>query len=114
LVKLPGTRVRGSHTGRPIMVLLDILGQRWTLRLLWELGQGDATFRALRSRCDDVSPSLLNQRLKGLRELALVDLGDKGYTLTSLGMTLAKKLSSLDIWANEWANMLEEQRPLSG
>jgi DNA-binding HxlR family transcriptional regulator len=96
------------------MVLLDVLGQRWTLRLLWELGQGSATFRTLRSRCDDVSPTLLNRRLKNLRELALVGLDDNGYTLTSLGLTLANKLSSLDSWANEWAEILEQQRQLSG
>jgi DNA-binding HxlR family transcriptional regulator len=81
------------------MVLLDVLGQRWTLRLLWELGQG--------ARCDDVSPTVLNRRLKELKALALVDLGDKGYALTCFGMTLARKLSSLDSWANEWAEMLE-------
>jgi DNA-binding HxlR family transcriptional regulator len=89
------------------MVLLDVLGQRWTLRLLWELGQGGATFRTLRARCDDVSPTVLNRRLKELKALALVDLGDKGYALTCFGMTLAQKLSSLDSWANEWAEMLE-------
>src|SRR5512139_3142830 len=99
MAKLPGTTVRGSRTGRPIMVLLDLLGQRWTLRLLWELGQGGSTFRALRSRCDDVSPTLLNRRLKDLRELGLVDLGEHGYALTSLGLSLTKRLSSLDNWA---------------
>ena len=29
--------VRGSRSGRPIMALLDLLGRRWTLRILWEL-----------------------------------------------------------------------------
>lgn len=91
------------------MVLLDVLGQRWTLRLLWELGQGPATFRVLRARCDDVSPTLLNQRLKDLRELALVDLGEAGYALTDHGMALARKLASLDSWAGEWAAMLAER-----
>ncbi|MEQ9509453.1 MAG: hypothetical protein RLN92_10440 [Alloalcanivorax xenomutans] len=42
--------VRGSTTGRPIMVLLDILGQRWTLRILWELRDAPLSFRALRQR----------------------------------------------------------------
>ena len=28
--------VRGSRTGRPIMVVLDVLGRRWALRVLWE------------------------------------------------------------------------------
>jgi len=37
---LPGRAVRGSRSGRPVMALLDLLdllGRRWTLRLLWEL-----------------------------------------------------------------------------
>jgi len=29
--------VRGSRSGRPIMALLDLLGRRWTLRIIWEL-----------------------------------------------------------------------------
>jgi DNA-binding HxlR family transcriptional regulator len=33
--------VRGSKSGRPIMALLDLLGRRWTLRILWELREGN-------------------------------------------------------------------------
>ncbi len=112
MTKLPGTRVRGSNTGRPIMALLDVLGQRWTLRLLWELGHGSATFRVLRARCEDVSPTLLNKRMKELRELALIELGDNGFTLTDLGMALVGKLGSLDSWANDWADQLAHRQQL--
>jgi DNA-binding HxlR family transcriptional regulator len=91
------------------MVLLDVLGQRWTLRLLWELSHESATFRSLRARCDDVSPTVLNQRLKELRGLGLVDLGDRGYELTSMGMVLAGKFAALDAWANEWAELIEKR-----
>jgi DNA-binding HxlR family transcriptional regulator len=112
VTKLPGTRVRGSNTGRPIMALLDVLGQRWTLRLLWELGHGSATFRVLRARCEDVSPTLLNKRMKELRELALIELGDNGFTLTDLGMALVGKLGSLDSWANDWADQLAHRQQL--
>ena len=31
--------VRGSRTGRPVMVLLDLLGRRMALRILWELSR---------------------------------------------------------------------------
>src|SRR4051812_7395799 len=79
----PGKAVRGSRTGRPVMVLLDALGRRWALRVLWELGQGARTFRALREAADDVSPTVLNERLAELRELGLVDVGDDGYVLSS-------------------------------
>ena len=42
--------VRGSRTGRPIMAVLDLLGRRWMLRILWQLRDGPLTFRALRER----------------------------------------------------------------
>ena len=45
-------RVRGSRTGRPIMALLDLLGRRMSLRILWELSRADEplTFRPLTFR----------------------------------------------------------------
>ena len=42
--------VRGSRTGRPIMALLDLLGRRWTLRIIWELRDGPPI------RCATISP----------------------------------------------------------
>ena len=41
--------VRGSKSGRAIMALLDLLGRRWTLRILWELREQALTSRALRA-----------------------------------------------------------------
>ena len=89
------------------MVLLDVLGQRWTLRLIWELNlSAPVTFRELRSRCEDVSPTLLNSRLKELRELQLVELGDGGYSLTAHGKSLSARLAPLDAWAQDWAGTM--------
>lgn len=98
-----GSPVRGSRTGRPIMVLLDALGRRWALRVLWELSEGPLTFRALRERCGDVSPTVLNDRLAELRDLALVDLSEEGYTLSEKGRELGALLLPLDAWARRWA-----------
>ncbi|MDP3938795.1 MAG: winged helix-turn-helix transcriptional regulator, partial [Deltaproteobacteria bacterium] len=85
-VPQPGKRVRGSRTGRPIMALLDLLGRRWTLRILWELREETPTFRDLRDRCDAMSPSVLNQRLTELREAGVVVLREEGgYVLTREG-----------------------------
>lgn len=108
MTKLPGQSVRGSTSGRPIMVLLDHLGKKWTLRILWELYQGGpATFRDLRSKCDDVSPTLLNSRIKDLRALHLLDLKPNGYAMTEQGRSLMDQLAPLDTWANEWAESIE-------
>jgi DNA-binding HxlR family transcriptional regulator len=93
------------------MVLLDVLGQRWTLRILWELRSGRQTFRELRSRCESVSPSVLNARLKTLRGLGLVDHEDSGYGLTVRGAELGRRLTSLDRWATTWAKDLDGTGP---
>ena len=47
----PGLPARGSKSGLPIMALLDLLGRRWALRLVWELRDGGQSFRALQERC---------------------------------------------------------------
>ena len=106
MVKKPGMPVRGSTTGKPVMVLLDALGQRWSLRILWELRSESLTFRALQSRCEEVSPTVLNNRLKELRELKLIKLSDQGYGLTDWGRKMGKQLTQLDILATEWAKEL--------
>ena len=88
---------------RPIMQLLDLLGRRWTLRILWELRDGEpVTFRALRARCDEISPSVLNERLKELREARIVE-ADGGYKLTKLGAELLGAFEPLNAYAKRWA-----------
>jgi DNA-binding HxlR family transcriptional regulator len=85
------------------MVLLDAIGRRWALRVLWELRDGPQTFRALRERCEDVSPSVLNERLAELRELDLIEASEDGYLLSEHGRELGALLRPLDAWARRWA-----------
>lgn len=86
------------------MALLDLLGRRGTLRLLWELRDGHPqSFRLLRASADGISPSVLNTRLKELREARLVELAETGYTLTGEGRELVKHLKPLNRWAQAWA-----------
>ena len=98
-------RVRGSRTGRPVMALLDLLGRRWTLRIVWELREDRAlTSRALRTACDEASPTVLNERLQELREAGFVDLGEAGgYALTPLGKELAAQVMPLHGFAERWS-----------
>ena len=46
-----------------MLALLDLLGRRWTLRILWELREQPLTSRALRAACDEASPTVLQARL---------------------------------------------------
>lgn len=110
---LPGTPVRGSQTGRPIMAVLDLLGRRWTLRILWELRHEDRpSFRELRKRCGDVSSSVLSQRLRELKETRLlVDDGRPGYTLNDDGRHLLLALAPIESWAERWAAAAPSPEP---
>jgi DNA-binding HxlR family transcriptional regulator len=95
--------VRGSRTGRPIMALLDLLSRRWSLRILWELRDAPLTSRALRTACDEASPTVLQARLSELREAGFVELGEAGgYGLTPLGRELCETFMPLHRFAERW------------
>lgn len=101
---LPGRPVRGSRSGRPVMALLDLLGRRWTLRLLWELRDTAVpTFRELQERCGNVSSSVLADRLRELAEAGVVERTEAGYGLTDAGAELLARLRPLEDWASHWA-----------
>jgi DNA-binding HxlR family transcriptional regulator len=101
--KPASTGTRGSRTGRPIMALLDLLGRRWCLRILWEMRDGPLTSRALRTACDEASPTVLQARLTELREAGFVTLAEAGgYGLTPLGQDLCETFMPLHRFAERW------------
>jgi DNA-binding HxlR family transcriptional regulator len=86
------------------MAALDLLGRRWALRILWELRHGPVGARALRGRCDDMSPSVLYARLAELTDAGLVAQQAAGaYALTEHGRSLERALRPLDAWSRRWA-----------
>ena len=96
-------KVRGSKTGRPIMALLDLLGRRWTLRIVWELREEPRRFRELQDLIG-ASPTIVNTRLAELREAKLVELDEAvGYRLTTLGRELLQLFLPLHTWSEKWA-----------
>lgn len=98
----PGQKVRGSETGSPIMALFDLLGRRWALGIIWQLGSDTITFRTLQDRCNNVSPGVLNTRIKELRKADIVHKAASGYQLTERGKDLLSKLEPLGEWSLDW------------
>jgi len=87
------------------MALLDLVGRRWALRIVWELRDGPLTARALRARCDDASPTVLHARLIELREAGFVALEPgAGYRLTPRGEALIEAFLPLNRFAETWAS----------
>jgi DNA-binding HxlR family transcriptional regulator len=87
-----------------MMAALDLLGQRWTLRVVWELRDGSVGFRELRRRVDEMSSSVLAARLQQLMVAGIVESEANGdYRLSALGQELAPALRPLQEWAQRWA-----------
>jgi DNA-binding HxlR family transcriptional regulator len=88
------------------MAAFDLLGRRWALRILWELRHGPVGFRALQEQCGDVSPTVLNTRLRELRSAGLVEHdSNKAQQLTPLGQDLRQALTPLQAWSERWAQI---------
>jgi DNA-binding HxlR family transcriptional regulator len=70
---------------------------------LWELREQSLTSRALRTACDEASPTVLQARLSDLRQADLVELipGD-GYRLTAQGWELQENFLPLVRFAERW------------
>lgn len=105
-------KVRGSQTGRPVMALLDLLGRRWALRVIWELRERPLTSRDLRVACDEASPTVVQARLTDLRAAGIVAhrVGE-GYHLTELGAELLQAFTPLYQFADRWAAQDALTRP---
>lgn len=109
----PGAPAKGARSSRPIVMLLDLLGRRWGLRILWELREETLSFRQLRERCDAMSPTVLNQRLRELRDTDIVLLEEPfGYALSRSGRQLLETLMPLQSWSEQWQKKQDAQARL--
>ncbi|MEM7524061.1 MAG: helix-turn-helix domain-containing protein [Pseudomonadota bacterium] len=90
------------------MALFDLMGRRWAMGVLWTAAeQGPMTFRGLQDACETISPGVLNQRLKELRDAGFMERCEGGYTVTPLGRRLYDRLTPLSALSKEWAAQLE-------
>jgi len=96
------------------MALLDILGRRWTLRILWELRASPVKFRDLSERADSMSQSVLSRRLKELEAVHLVISDADGWRLSREGFGLLDLLMPLSEFAGRWAALLSRDDARSG
>jgi len=93
------------------MALLDLLGRRWALRVVWELRERPMTFRELQRACGGSSSSVLNERLAELRAAGVLEAGPGGYRITEEGRGLLAIYGPLHAWAERWAARTRESPP---
>lgn len=89
----------------PILAAIELLGQRWMLRVVWELEPGPLGFLELRRRMGNCSSSMLSNRLQQLQAARLIEKhGSTGsYELTAAGVGLSEALQALWDWSESWA-----------
>lgn len=85
-----------------LLDLFEVLGQRWTLRVLWELRDEPLTYRALLARCGGMSSSVLTGRLRELRAEGMVEHTGEGYTLSATARAGLPVMVELGRWARTW------------
>lgn len=87
---------------RAVESVLDLLGRRWVLRLVWELRRSTLSFSELRERTG-ISPSVLSARLGELIDAGVLerDAGHR-YRLSGHGRELARILYELNRWAEQY------------
>ncbi len=88
------------------MALFDLLGRSWALGIVWQLSNGTMTFRQVQESCEQISPTILNRRLKELTACGLLERSEKGYQLTDSGAELFRHLKPLGAWSLKWADKL--------
>ncbi|MGV9676676.1 winged helix-turn-helix transcriptional regulator [Nocardia sp. NPDC003482] len=102
---------RGAEPSRSARhAAMDLLGQRWMLRVIWELEPGPLGFLELRRRMGNCSSSMLSARLHTLQAAGLAEkLPDKNYRLTATGAALGRALNPVWEWSDRWQGSGEER-----
>ncbi|WP_327119778.1 helix-turn-helix transcriptional regulator [Nocardia sp. NBC_01730] len=96
-------RGRDHPATAPALAAMDLLGQRWMLRILWELEPERLGFLELRRRMGNCSSSMLSARLQHLQSAGLIAKNpDKSYELTTAGTELGAALESVWEWSRRW------------
>lgn len=87
-----------------IQGLMEILGQKWVLRILWELSKEPSSFQVLQKQCGDLSPTIITKRLKLLQKQGFVEKSSRIYQLTPLGQELKPAFKLLNDIGQQWLN----------
>ena len=102
----PATRTYGQHCG--LAASLDLLGERWTMLILRELGRGPKRFGDLLEGLPGIGSNLLSARLKTLEGAGVIErvtlpppAAVPAYDLSERGDSLRPILEDLALWGFE-------------
>ncbi|HEY3189042.1 MAG TPA: helix-turn-helix domain-containing protein [Solirubrobacteraceae bacterium] len=90
----------------PSRVVLDRIGDKWTVLVVGALENGPMRFTALRQRVGGVAPKVLTETLRALERDGVVTRRVYAavpprveYRLTPLGLSLREPIEAIRLWA---------------
>jgi len=100
-------------------VILDRIGDRWTVLVVVALADGRLRFSELRSRIEGITPKVMTQTLRALERDGLIPREVFAevpprveYELTDLGRDLLAPIDAVRIWAEQHASRIVANRDL--
>ncbi len=95
-----------DRTMCPVTRLIGVIGGRWKILLLWQLGDGSQRYGQLRRRIDGISERMLVQQLRALEADGMVSRTQYPevpprveYALTERGRSFMPLLRDLADWS---------------
>ena len=91
---------------------LNVLGQKWVLRIVRELGARKRRFCELQDALGGANSATLSQRLRLLEDEGLIARRIVSsvppwveYSLTDKGSDLCRAIGGIERWADRWARV---------
>jgi DNA-binding HxlR family transcriptional regulator len=102
---------------RAVSEVLSRVGDKWTILVVGELGNGPRRFNEIRRSLGSISQRMLTLTLRGLERDGMVlrtvfpTVPPRvEYELTALGRSLLEPVSGLGLWARQHSAAIQEAR----
>ena len=116
-VAVAGARGNAFDPDCPTRVVLDRIGDKWTVLVIGALIDGPLRFTALRHRVGGVAPKVLTQTLRAMERDGLLTRTvfaqvppRVDYALTELGVSLGAPIAVLTDWAETHVSQIMTAR----
>src|SRR6267378_1927019 len=113
---IPGT-LHVPDDCRAVSEVLSRVGDKWTILVVGELGNGPKRFNEIRRALGSISQRMLTLTLRGLERDGLVTRTvfptippRVDYELTKLGRSLLEPVSGIGLWARQNRAAIQEAR----
>ncbi len=95
------------HAGRPEQHVLQFIGGKWQMSILWHLRMGKLRFNAIKEALPGLSEKVLTANLKFFEEKGIIQKQifatmppKTEYSLTSEGLTLMPVIEKILLWGH--------------